>query len=380
MHCLILGARSPVALEWCRILKSMDCTITVADSVRWPISRWTQFKDHYLSLPSPRFAFAEWRLQLLEYVRTHCVDWLMPNAEEAFYVSFIKEELSRYCKVWTADFSLMRSLHHKYDFTEMVQQLSITAPQTWLFDKDCRVLPLSSSELVFKPVFSRFANATIIAPNEVQRSSMDATVKWVMQTYVKGTEYCSYSIFDEGRLIAHTAYQPTYRAGKGAGYYCIPFQNEAIERFVREFGEKYCYTGQVGFDFIQDECGKFWVLECNPRGTSGLHLFAYLRSDLLNCMKQLDHSVLVASPDKALAFKFALCAMGLPKQLGQLELGKWWQDYRHSDDIVYHDQDLKPALLQSLPTLEMLYIAVKHRLSIWSATTHDIEWNGEAIK
>lgn len=379
MHCLILGARSPVALEWCRILKSMDYTITAVDSVHWPISRFSKFQDKYLSLPSPRFAFKKWREQLVQYVKDHKVDHLIPNAEEAFYVAYIKDELSEYCKVWTADFALMYSLHHKYDFTEMVQELSITAPQTWLLNSN-EALPLATSELVFKPVFSRFANKTLIMPSEAELLTINLKEAWGAQVYVKGIEYCSYSVFDEGRLIAHTAYQPTYRAGKGAGYYCIPFSSKEIEKFVIEFGEQYGYTGQVGFDFIQDECGKFWVLECNPRGTSGLHLFGEMRTDLAHHMMAQTLSPLIALPNHALAFKFALCVMGLPKQLRQRQLKKWWEDYCHSSDIVYHAQDLKPALLQCLPTLEMMMIAMKHSLSIWEATTHDIEWNGENIE
>lgn len=379
MHCLILGGRSPVALEWCRIFKSIDCKITVVDSVHWPISRFTKFHDGYLALPSPRFSFAKWRSQLLDYVQNESVDILIPNAEEVFYVAYIKAELSQYCQVWTADFSLMSTLHNKYSFTEMVAEFSITAPQTWLFN-GCESLPLQADQLVFKPVFSRFANATMIAPDDMALSSINLTEEWVMQAYIKGTEYCSYSILHEGKLLAHTAYEPTYRAGKGAGYYCIPFQSTEIAQFVLEFGERYGYTGQVGFDFICDEQGKFWVLECNPRGTSGLHLFGTLRSDLAKQIMVLDSQTLSALPERALAFKFALCVMGLPKQLRRLRWKMWWQDYRHADDIVYHAEDIKPAILQCLPTLEMISVAIKNRSSIWAATTHDIEWNGESIE
>lgn len=380
MHFLILGARSPVALEWCRLLKQLDYRITIADSVRFPITRFTKFYDHYLKLPSARFDTEEWSKVLVDYIRQESVSVMIPNAEEAFYLSHQAKFFKPYCEVWTSDFLLMDELHNKLSFTSIVKGLSIEAPLTWALDqiKDIDQLPLSLDQLVLKPIYSRFASSTLIQPTEREISkAFSDNQQWVAQQYIKGVEYCSYSILYEGEVLAHTVYQPTYRAGKGAGIYLQPVKTKEVENFVAEFGHKTGYTGQVGFDFIRNDDGRFLVLECNPRGTSGIHLFRSSQKLLAQAVLKHEGNPLKVYPSQASTFKFAMCFVSLIKNIRNYQ--QWWKDYHHSLDIIYYPQDIKPMLFQFLPTIEMLWIAKRQKISVWEATTYDIEWNGKHI-
>jgi len=53
---------------------------------------------------------------------------------------------------------------------------------------------------------------------------------------------------------------------------------------------------------------------------------------------------------------------------------------RKSEDVIFNTIDIKPALLQSLSMIELLWIKYRYGISILEATTHDIEWNNEKIE
>ena len=56
-------------------------------------------------------------------------------------------------------------------------------------------------------------------------------------------------------MQAHALYEPTWRAGKGAGIFFEPRSVPAIERFVAGLARHFNLTGQVAFDFIEDYAG-----------------------------------------------------------------------------------------------------------------------------
>ena len=97
---------------------------------------------------------------------------------------------------------------------------------------------------------------------------------WVVQAFVAGDELCSYAIASNGRLLSHMAYRPAYRLNRSSSYYFDPVEQpairDAVQRLVRGIG----FSGQLSFDWIVDADGHPQALECNPRATSGLHLFA----------------------------------------------------------------------------------------------------------
>ena len=383
MHVLILGARSPVALEWARAFKSEGITVSVADCIKIPITRFSNCIDHFFYYVSPRHHLDKWCAQMIEYIQNHTITLVIPTTEEAFYLSFKYSTLSRYTHLFVDHFSLMQQLHHKGNFAHLVQNYTIKAPETIMVCDKTTLLNIcaeNKKDKVIKPVFSRFASATLIKPTLDQLvaiNTISPKFPWIIQTFIKGRERCSYTIFKKGKVLVHSSYLPTYRAGKGAGIYFNPDLSEKIVQFVHEFGANTQYTGQAGFDFIEDENGDFWVLECNPRGTSGIHLFNKQHHDLINQVISNTSKSLYSTAIDPLAFKFAMLFIALPHNL--LNLKKWWRDYQLSLDILKHPDDTKPQLFQLIPTIEMLYLLLRHRHSIWQATTENIEWNGESL-
>ncbi len=380
---LILGARSPTSLEWVHAFFACGWQITLADSLSFPFSRYSNCVEHYLRLPPPKQSFKAWQKKLVHYVKAHQIDWVIPTCEEAFYLSAAKNEFPETCHIFTSDIALMAQLHHKGKFAELTQGWCIAAPETIILSRqtelDLFAQDHNLTEWVLKPAYSRFSTRTLIRPEIVQLKNIFPTeaLPWVAQKYIPGKEYCSYSIFNQGTLIAHSCYHSRYRIGQGAGIYFESELSPEITRFIQDFGVKTACHGQVGFDFMCDQSGQFYVLECNPRATSGIHLFS---ENMPQLIQKLTESGEKTSPllalDKSRMVALAMLSHLLDRKGWQK---KFWPDFFHARDVIWRKGDLKPFCGQVLNVSELLLRAIKYHSNILAVTTRDIEWDGLPI-
>ena len=381
MRVLILGARAPACLEWARAFQHAGWTVTVADSLAQPLSRFSRAAEHFVRLPEPRQNPDAWIEALAEVVRQRAIDLLLPTCEEVFYLAHGLERLRPLCRVFTSDFDLLHRLHHKGDFAAMTQGWAVTAPPTQvLYDKAAlQALAAEHQSLVFKPAYSRFAAQTLIRPTPAQLAKVQpsAEAPWVAQRFVAGQEHCSFSVLVNGQLRAHSCYQPKYRVGRGSGIYFQAGAPAPVRAFLEQFGRVTGYTGQVGFDFIEDPHGCFHVLECNPRATSGVHLFDQQRSQLVAALSEEP-----ASPetlDARLEPRMIALAMLLLAAPQHALSRDFWGDYQRARDVIVQDGDRGPLLAQVLSLGEIIGRALSRHCGLLAASTADIEWNGQAL-
>jgi predicted ATP-grasp superfamily ATP-dependent carboligase len=357
---LILGARAPISLELARSFKENGYRVIIADSILLPVARWSNKKDRYYKLPSPRFSTNAFISTVKEIIREEKVTDIIPTSEEIFYISKYRDELA--CKVWVSDFELMDELHNKLRFQLLFKEY-FTLPRTMLlsefsdWDNACNY--------VFKPVYSRFGSSVIIGkkvkPGFWKRNELSG---WIAQEYIKGKEMCAYSIWDNGKLKAFVSYLPVYRVGSGSSVFFKPEDNQDVFEKIRTFGESVNFTGQLSFDIIIDSNELAWFIECNPRGTSGAHLIndrlarSFFGDELIVVSSKLEYSI-----KSALAFMHPL----------KVFTGK----VRESVDVIYRNDDKRPFFFQILSYIEIIWIKIKKRSTIVEATTQDIEWNGK---
>ncbi|EPL06621.1 hypothetical protein [Pseudomonas sp. CF161] len=382
MHVLILGARAPACLEWARAFQHAGWTVTVADSLAQPLSRFSRAAEHFVRLPEPKANPQAWIDALATLIRQQSVDLLLPTCEEVFYLAHGLERLRPLCRVFTSDFDLLHRLHHKGDFAAMTQGWAVAAPPTQVLHDlaALQALAAEGENLVLKPAYSRFASQTLIRPSAAQLAKVrpSAEAPWVAQDFVAGQEYCSFSVLVDGQLRAHSCYQPQYRVGRGSGIYfqaCAPLP---IRAFLEQFGRETGYTGQVGFDFIEDAQGRFHVLECNPRATSGVHLFDDQRSQLVAALSENTG----ANPPLEATLEPRMIALAmLLLAAPQRALSRpFWKDYQHARDVIVQDGDRGPLLAQVLSLGEIIGRALTRRCGLLAASTADIEWNGQPLE
>ncbi|WP_428668262.1 ATP-grasp domain-containing protein [Runella sp.] len=356
---LLLGARAPIALEMARSFGKQGHRVILADSLHLTLARWSKYVSAYYHLPPPAYAFEDFQKKLIQIIIDEKIDHCLPTCEEAFFVSMTKDSLP--CEVWTADMDLMHQLHRKDTFIELAKGF-LEAPDT-INAADFEDFDNTSS-YVFKPIYSRFANFTLIRPTVSQIKKIPDLSTWVCQRFISGKEVCVYSIWAHGKLKGITVYHPRYRVGQGSGIYFEPVNNDMLIESVTRFGKAIDYHGQLSFDFIIQPDSTPVVLECNPRGISGAHLIG---DDLARCF--LDDSFQFLNiRDYHMAVKFAFL-ITQPHRMFK-------SDFYRAKDVIFNGDDPLPLFLQPLSLVELLKIKFLQKKTLLQASTQDIEWNG----
>lgn len=353
---LITGVRAPISLDFCRSFKKYGAKVILADALQFPISRWSNSVSNYYKLFSPKHQTKQFIAQLQQIIEREQVTDIIPLCEETFYISMYKSVLN--CKVWTADFSTMNALHNKLLFSQFSNLPTVKSePLEHFTDWE------NSQNYVFKPIYSRFASSTIINQSIHSNFISDEEKKnWIVQKFIQGNEICPYSIWENGRLKGYACYQPTYRAGKGASIFFQPTNHEKTFQLIKQFGEKLNYTGQMSFDVMIDKDNQPHFLECNPRGTSGAHL---LNLHLAKCFLT---ETFIHQTKTNYSLKYGMAIYHFA--------ALFTKKVKEANDVIYNSTDKMPFFMQWLSFLEIVSIWAKKKGSLLSATTENIEWNG----
>ncbi|MFS8047680.1 hypothetical protein [Rhizobium sp. BR 314] len=377
---LITGARAPVALHWARLLHMAGNRVILADSHRFAMARATRFKAAYVRLPEPRNALQTYAKAVERVVKDYDCDLVLPTCEEIFFLAAARDEIGAVIPLVAPPLQLLARVHDKYSFAMIAAGFGADPPKTTLLrnSSDLDACRSASKDLVFKPVWSRFAERVLIRPRsaELDRILPSRTDPWVAQTFLPGEELCCWALARDGEIQALQAYRPLYRAGKGASLAFEPVSNPHIRRFVAGFVGANGWTGQISFDFRHDAQGRLSVIECNPRATSGLHYFG--AADGLAEALVAGHSA-NASLTGAMTLPLAMLCYGLPAAIRDRALRRWFGDFRSMGDIAAWpgDRSMLRAQLQALA--EIVCVAALRRTGLKAAATADIEWNGEPL-
>ncbi|NMS18674.1 carboxylate--amine ligase, partial [Vibrio parahaemolyticus] len=128
------------------------------------------------------------------------------------------------------------------------------------------------------------------------------------------------------------------------------------------------YHGQVSFDFIKSQ-DELYVIECNPRATSGLHLLSSRCSQLLPNMA-------FTAPSKLRLHHLGPITLIAEGGLSLFK-ARTWQDWWSGVNVM--QQHNLPVGSQIRSMFELLRLARQNKTKWSDASTVDIEWNGEAL-
>lgn len=379
---LILGARSPVALDHARRFAAQGWRVVVADSVPCRITRWSRGVHASESLPSARGDLHAYAKALNRIIAIHRIDLVLPTCEEVFYVARCRARLPQDVRVVAPPFDTLAMLHSKWRFLDAARNCGIHVPDSALVDDIDEARAWAAGRpVVLKPEFSRFGVHVRRYPEGIpDRAARFATQqKWVVQAYCRGEERCSYSVVDRGRLLAHVTYRPVYRIRGSSGYVFQACNAPEIEAFVRTFARKTACTGQLSFDWMSAEPNQYAVLECNPRAVSGVHLFARdaalpaaLMGETDTCVQPDFSSLRMIGP--------VMLAAALSPSLRTVPLRQWWRDLRAARDVLGVKGDRRPLLGGLADLASYAGLAARQRCSMREASTRDTEWDGERME
>ena len=379
---LLTGARSIFTLDLARRFHEEGYVVYTADSTRFHLCRFSKAVKKNFTIPSPRFHSKEFINALVRIITKKKIDMIIPAFEEIFCLSKGLDLLPSYCKAFCPSYKVLDELHNKWRFNSKLRRMKTIAPKSFLIQskKDLKKNALSSLKIPFilKPSYSRASQKVIKIDSLIQLEQIiiDPINPWIAQEFIYGKKFCSYSISIEGKLTAHAVYPLQFSVDDHS---CLNFEaieHPSILNWVKKFVEKEKFTGQIAFDFIESKRGKLYAIECNPRGTSGLHLFQK-KDNLTNAFfNSLDA---LATPQVGFSkqFAFGMLLYGWRSKHPDKTFTEFIKKFFSTTDVIYSKDDITPFIFQ--PFLFFTYVlrSLKLRMSLPRMFTFDIDWNGE---
>ena len=377
MNILLTGGRAPATLELARAFHRAGHVVFMAESLRGHLSQPSAAVKANFVVPAPRQNKEAFLLALKRIIEENQIDLLIPTCEEIFYVSIGRDKLP--CTVFAEPIKKLNTFHNKWSFVVNAIGLDLYAPETILISNQDDILHAYAHwrALILKPVYSRFAARTLILPPLKEAlSTLKFDSPWVAQEFLKGQQYCTYSVCHNGVVHAHTTYPTKFTAGQGAAIVFEHVEHPAIFNWVKKFVRENNFTGQIAFDFIQTPQGQLYALECNPRATSGVHLLAsdpQFANAFINPQPGC-----ITPPDRAsYMLSSAMLIYALPEALKNGNFINWLKTFFTSNDVILDLKDPMPFLLQFRSVFAYLALAQHHGITPLEASTLDIEWNGK---
>lgn len=378
---LFTGGRSPATLALLRLFAQAGHHCEVAESLQPNLAGASRFCAKNHTVGPPRQEPGRFIADLARIVRQQRIELLIPTCEETFYVSRHRRELEAAgCRVFTPTIDVLTNLHSKYQFNQLLRALKLPAPSTERITDAARLAALLPEwgEIVLKPEFSRFASSVLLKPTaEEIRLKVHPTPKtaWVLQEFLPGRQYCSYSVAHNGRLQAHSVYPTIYAMGPGATIYFESVEIPEIEAIVSKLVASLDYSGQISFDFIHSQ-DQYYPIECNPRTTTGTFLFASA-DDLPRAFGQ-DLSIgppLKPRNRQPVVLTLPMLLYALPADLRRAP--KILADILAARDPLMTLSDFRPFMAQFGLMGKTLRRARQLKTGMMAASTYDIEWNGQ---
>jgi hypothetical protein len=378
---LITGARAPAALDLARCLRAAGLEPHMADCVPVWSARLSNAPAAVHRHASPVRDPAGFAADIRALIQWLDPVLIVPACEEVFHLAALAEAAGFADRLLAPTPDILTTLHSKSRFAALCGRLSLPAPDTVevVSRQALAAFAGSSADHVFKPVWSRFGSRTLIAPTP---AALDAVIPtfdapWVVQQRMRGEEISFHAVCHAGRLTAFAAYRCDWRLPGGVGYafHPAPANEAAALRAMAETLAAFAGTGQLACDAIIDREGRPWLIECNPRATSGVHLFG--RSAAFG--EALMGRGVAGPTDGARHVAPALWRYGLPEAMKQDRLDDWMAQRRHGQDVLAAPGDPLPVVGAVIDAAAFGLRALTSGRSLTQAMTADIEWNGRPL-
>jgi predicted ATP-grasp superfamily ATP-dependent carboligase len=378
MNILLSCGRAPAILNLAQELHALGFGVYVVDTQKSYLTRYSKSIQKAFTVPRPDKHLKKFTDSLNHIISEYNIEWVIPGYEDTFYFSIIKSELSQRTKIFTSSINLLDSLHNKESVqkiirSEHVQNLSteVITQKTlkyWLSVKD---------KFVFKPTYSRFGDSTIINLGGDQLPNIYDN-KWLGQKKIAGEEISTFAACHQGTVIVSCIYKRDMVVGPGAGIAFHTIDDNNLQSFIIEQVKNLNYTGFIGFDIMKDQ-NKYFLLECNPRITSGIHLVSIapfaellrLKNDRVKAPEQgfilkqrkLILPVIIYSINNLLQSKIS--ARHLLRVL------------RKYNSIVFSTRDVLPFIMSIWIYIGYILRSMLSSITITELTGEGIIWDGE---
>lgn len=384
MNVLVTSARFFFHVELVRKLGAAGHEVYACDSYRVAPGLHSHYLKKHFITPCPATETAEFVAEIDRHAGECQVDLIVPAYEEVFYLAHERERLSK--PLWAAPFDSLATLHGKASFVELCERLGLRVPRT-IIARDRDQLEAATQELgdfFARPAFSRagiflYTNSGPRA-GRMKLSDCDPTDRspWLVQSFQEGTDACSYSVCHEGRVLAHTTYTIPVEWNDATGVQFHSIDAASTIPIVERIAAATSFTGHLSFDWKlsgDEPC----LIECNPRGTSGISLMPEETLAAAVCEPESLSEVQLVPAGRSMQLDLGIVNEVFVRRLPPLE---GLRDLLEVRDIYLEKMDIVPALYGLLSLghdIRSAAIAQKHHENAAVAIGHDIDWNGQEI-
>ena len=355
--------------------------VHVADCAANRMARWSRASAKAHRYPSPRADAAGFARTVATMVEAVDPLIIVPACEEVFHLAAQRGLVD---KLLAPSPAILRRLHSKSMFAADCMAAGLPAPATSRVTSPAELEPFiaDAANRVFKPEYSRFGTHALVAPtaNIVRKLAPSPAAPWTVQSYIRGAEVSFYAASIDSRLVAFSAYRSTWRFRGGAGYAFEPLDtalSNRLQRIAETLAEKLVPRGQFACDIIVDGAGDPWLIECNPRATSGVHLFGRSPDLALALLGRRDRSALGNATFHHVGP--AMWCYGLAEALRTKRLREWRTQRKKGSDVIGAPRDWAPAFGALVDTVAFGAQALASGRGLAEIMTADIEWNGEEL-
>ncbi|KAF6752434.1 carbamoylphosphate synthase large subunit [Ephemerocybe angulata] len=329
-------------------------------------------------VPVPRDDAEGYIAGVMRAVHECGIDLIIPMHEEIFYLAEAAQTNAELRgKLLAPPFPTLIMLHNKWEFAKFLTRNGLGVPRSSLCQSYDDVLELDHNvEWALKPVYGRAStNIFHIQPNE----------------WAKGLRYCTYSVFWDGKVAALSAYPVKDTIDGSSCVYFESVQNPDITEYVDNLAAASPgVSGQIALDLIKsDKDGKMVAIDCNPRATSGIHLYSQTPrlASVMTCHIPVDaprwtkpipdhvappiHAKRQVAPGM-LMWKRASAKSDI-KAIA-IEYVSHMKRLVFSQDVVWSWKDLTPSLMQPFLLTSYYEICREKGLKLPTMFQHDYIW------
>ncbi|RVD85606.1 uncharacterized protein DFL_003923 [Arthrobotrys flagrans] len=392
---LLTNGRFPVTLDLARQLKKCGHTVYVIDCMHYHVAKFSNAVRQSFRAPAPHDDEAGYRKSVSEIIRKYNIHLIIPMHEEIIHLAR-SNDAEILNQLLAPPKQIIFRLHNKWEFSQWMSKIRLGVPKHYLCEslEDIKNLPnLDKVEYALKPVFGRASQSVYhLKPGkELPLEELDMKKRWIAQEWIYGERYCSYSVIRDGIVAAFSLYKVLETIDGSSCVYFKSVEHRGIFEYVTNVATELRLEGvrgafQLAFDFIEESPSenkntiegpkpaetRLVSIECNPRSTSGIHLFAG-KTDLGLCLTDDPSKTVVAHP-KAKRQVFPGMMMWEHSDASVKQWLRHMGRLMGSKDVVFSVKDLLPTLMQPFLLTSYYEICREKKLKLPNMFQLDVTW------
>ncbi|OCK84524.1 hypothetical protein K432DRAFT_260382, partial [Lepidopterella palustris CBS 459.81] len=387
LNVLLTNGRFPVTLDLARQLHRAGHRIYTVDPMEYHVCKFSNSVKSSKQLSAPRVDADGYINGVKRALKQWNIDLIIPLHEEIFYLAECGDEEIQ-SKLLAPSWSTLIRLHNKWEFNKMMQRFGLTIPETHLILTESDIQSLDrTKEWAVKPVLGRAAvNVYHIYPNRpIPAIPITPAMSYIAQEWINGARYCSYSVLRNGHIAAHGAYPVLETIDGSSCVYFESYDHPGIQTFVEKIAaELPSVSAQLAFDFIETE-DNLYVIECNPRATSGIHLWSgtpYLARSLTSETPPLETirppTTWLGHPAKRQVGPGMMMWEHRRAGVRQWLMHMW--RLVSATDVVWNVHDAMPSLMSPFLLTAYYEICRERKLQLPEMFQWDVVWEPDEVK